>query len=162
MLTIKEAADLVGKVPLTVRRAIYKAPKDKKNTNNKGHLLIDKEYLLDIFNVKTNEPEQSKVINDNSLLILSNELQNKQKTIDSLNDRLQEANMIIGDQRQQITGLSNTINDKVQLLIEAQEEVISDNTEVNTPIKKPFPLIEVISISACVIIATYIYLMYNK
>lgn len=150
LLTIKEASDLVGKAPLTVRRRIYAAPDDKKSTNEKGHLLVDKDYIVGVFNITSNEPINDHPINDNSLLILSNELQNKQKTIDSLNDRLAESNHIIEGQRQELKTLSNTISDKVQLLLEAPKE----------PSKKPFPLLEVISItfSAAFLVAIIFYL----
>ena len=165
MITIKEAALLVKKVPLTVRRAIYKADDNLKSTNDKGHLLIDKGYITEFFKVTRNVPVNDTPINDTANEIISNELQNRQKTIDSLNDRLKESHHIIEAQRQELTGLT----DKLQLLIEPSKDVNTEKVdelaktikELQNNLKKPFPLIEVISITACVIITIYIYLMFK-
>lgn len=160
MISIKEASALVGKVPLTVRRAIYKANDNMRSTDEKGRLLIDKEYIIEYFNVKPNEPIKDKVINDSSVISqLSNELNNKQLTINSLNDRLSETNMMLASQIQEINTLSTALIESNQLLLETKEPIIIDQPTV----KKVFPLLEVISISVSAIFAGgLVYYLLNQ
>lgn len=159
MITIKEASKIVDKVPLTVRRAIYKAPKELKSTNDKGHLLIDEEYITSAFAVNSNELEQSIPISDKSIDTLRNELNNKQKTIDSLNERLKEFNLIIGSQQQQLLGLSKSLSENNQKLLEAKEpnddhdKVVILEERIRQLEKKSFPLLEVIMIGVCIVFA---------
>ena len=122
MITIKQASKLVGKVPLTVRRSIYKAPEDKKATNEKGHLLIDREYIIDVFSVNSNVPEHSEPISDKAMILLSKQLDNKDDSLNSLNERLKESNIIIASQSQQIKGLTTDLSKANQLLLDPKKD----------------------------------------
>jgi len=129
MITIKEASDLVGKVPLTVRRVIYKAPENMKSTDDKGRLLIDKRYIVDHFKDNTNEPINDNTTNDKVFDKLTKELDNKQKTIDSLNERLRESFQVIGSQTKDIKGLTFELSEQSKKLLQVQTPINDDKVE---------------------------------
>jgi septal ring factor EnvC (AmiA/AmiB activator) len=151
-ISIKEASELVGKVEMTIRRAVKKAPSNMTATDDKGRLLIDKSYIMSLYNitesihnvtanVSDNLPIQT-TNNDVAMLALTKELENKQDTLNSLSDRLQEANTIINT-------LTNKLTETTSLLLEAKESVYEE-----APIeKKSFPLLEVISIGVSIVFA---------
>jgi len=181
MITIKQASLIVDKVPLTVRRAIYKAPNEVKSTNDKGHLLIDESYITNLFAVNSNVLEQGTPIRDKEIDKLTKESDNRQDTINSLNDRLRDAFQVIGSQTKDISGLTFELSEQNKKILEAQKPIINDNDDqikelvetikdlenkINTPIetiqvKKQFPLMEVlsvvISVVACGILAYYVF-----
>ena len=158
MITIKQASLIVDKVPLTVRRAIYKAPEEVKGTNDKGHLLVDESYITNLFSVKSDVLVQGLPVRDKAIDKLTKELDNKQETINSLNDRLRDAFQVIGSQTKDITGLTFELSEQNKKLL--QEKTINTPGET-LPTKKQFPIFEVISVViglvACSILAYYVF-----
>jgi septal ring factor EnvC (AmiA/AmiB activator) len=173
-ITIKEASELVGKVEMTIRRAVKKAPSNMTATDEKGRLLVDKSYIASLYNVTENVtdvtpnvPIHSGTNTDVTVLALTKELDNKQDTLNNLSNRLQEANTIINT-------LSNKLTETTKMLLESKEPINADHDkvvileetirqledELNAPIepvnpirKKSFPLLEVISIGVSIVFA---------
>jgi len=136
-ITIKEASELVGKVEMTIRRAVKKAPRNMVSTDDKGRLLVDKSYIMSLYNVQSNVTV-SETNNDVTIFALT-------KTIGSLNTRLHEANQIIGSQHKELTEtnkmlleaknqtIDTTKVDKLEEKLEKQVEVIKELIEAQKP-----------------------------
>lgn len=108
-LTLKEASEITGKSIITIRRLISKLknPGIKKVKTNTGFMyLISKDFLNTHFNYSSNQKAQiqdeklstqdNKVINQLISLteFLKKQLEEKDKQISEINNRLKESNVI--------------------------------------------------------------------
>lgn len=94
-ITVKEAVALTGKSEATIRRLLKKAltKKPKKAIKKQGIWFIDKEFLINEFNIEPSgqetDPKENVIYQ-----ALVKQLEIKDQQIAELNNRLQEANIL--------------------------------------------------------------------
>lgn len=114
-ISIKEACELFNKSLSTIRRVVKETPTNKlkyeKLPTGKNKIFIEREYLNEYFNEKTqsNDSINSKVndslnnssehllVNayENIIKMLNNDLEAKNKQIDALIERQRESNILV-------------------------------------------------------------------
>ena len=148
-IPLKEGANLINKSVVTIRR-IYSLAPSKHKKKVKGITYIDSDYLLN------HKPKQKvNMINHNDNIIKILEAQNGilNKRLDEANVRQNEANQIMMQQAKTIDSLKMLPPPAPAPVVDHIDSITSElNTPlVVAPVKKMFPLMEVMSIGISVI-----------
>ena len=160
-LSIKEARELTGKSDSTIRRAMSKAKAQGKNilVRDKGMIMLDKEWLLNEFNIAP--------------IVDIAQSTPDHKILNVLQDQIKDQRVIITHQQEQITKLQDQVQDKSEKLehsfmlitdmekklLESKNEQLREqqkNSNQNTQANKRFEFIWVAGLILVALIFLYI------
>lgn len=160
-LSIKEARELTGKSDSTIRRAMSKAKAQGKNIliRDKGVIMLDKEWLLNEFNIAPIVDIAQSTPDHKILNVLQDQIKDQRVIITHQQDQITKLQDQVQDKSEKLEHSFMLITDMEKKLLESKNEQLREqqkNSNQNTQVNKRFEFIWVAGLILVALIFLYI------